>query len=238
MMRTKRRHRVSEWAGYNATQRLAIHAARPVDGEEIPDGVMVGLIKAAERYQRWETDDARRVRAEFGEFEARWREIERLLKRAETLFGEMDVEWQGGWLFGRQRAWLREMEDDAEYHCKSFSQNRDDALAMGCRPGRSDRRDAYQSYVLDVWTQLGGKLGTSKNPVTQEVGGPLFRFFVAVAGPVMGAELPAASSFRNIVRREKRRHALSAKLLASIRGSKIVAVPGKQTPVTRAADFF
>jgi hypothetical protein len=67
----------------------------------------------------------------------------------------------------------------------------------------------YQSCVLEVWTCLGGELKRSEN--SGVVDGPLWRFFEAVAKPVMGRKMPARSGFPDIVKREKlRRLALRA----------------------------
>jgi hypothetical protein len=67
----------------------------------------------------------------------------------------------------------------------------------------------YQSQVLQAWLFLGGELKHSTN--CGVVDGPLWRFFAAVAKPVMGKEMPKRSGFPDIVDREKRRiAALSA----------------------------
>lgn len=69
---------------------------------------------------------------------------------------------------------------------------------------RSNARVKYESKVLEVWVRLGGKLQISRHPKTQEIRGPLPRFFFAVARPVMGASAPAPESLRDIVRRRKK----------------------------------
>ena len=51
----------------------------------------------------------------------------------------------------------------------------------------------------------------SRNPVSGKVGGPLWRFFEAVARPVMGEAMPAASSFPDIVDRVKHHGVASIK---------------------------
>jgi hypothetical protein len=69
---------------------------------------------------------------------------------------------------------------------------------------KSNRRVRYQSKVLEVWVQLGGKLQISRHPKTQEIRGPLARFFFAVLRPVMGSSTPAPDSLRDIVKRQKK----------------------------------
>jgi hypothetical protein len=44
----------------------------------------------------------------------------------------------------------------------------------------------YHSEVLDVWTELGGKLKFSRHPRTGKIKGPLARYFAAITQPVHG----------------------------------------------------
>jgi hypothetical protein len=64
-------------------------------------------------------------------------------------------------------------------------------------------RVRYQSRVLDVWSQLGGKLQISRHPKTQKVQGPLSRYFFAVVRPVMRDSTPSPGSLPDIVERQK-----------------------------------
>jgi hypothetical protein len=68
---------------------------------------------------------------------------------------------------------------------------------------KSNPRLRFQSKILEVWVRLGGKLKISRHPKTQEVRGPLARFFFNVARPVMGAAAPSPDSLRDIVERQK-----------------------------------
>jgi hypothetical protein len=51
---------------------------------------------------------------------------------------------------------------------------------------KTTAKSAYHSDVLDVWTELGGKLKISRHPNTGKLGGPLARYFSAVTLPVHG----------------------------------------------------
>jgi hypothetical protein len=61
-----------------------------------------------------------------------------------------------------------------------------------------NRKFECEDRILDFWLRLGGSL---------RYGGPLYRFFLAVAKPIMGARTPSQASIRDIVRRKKRRDA-------------------------------
>ena len=51
---------------------------------------------------------------------------------------------------------------------------------------KNSPKAAYQSSVLDVWTDLGGQLKFSRHPNTGKIKGPLARYFSAVTQPVHG----------------------------------------------------
>jgi hypothetical protein len=51
---------------------------------------------------------------------------------------------------------------------------------------RTTAKSAYHSDVLDVWTELGGKLKFSRHPTKGKIKGPLARYFSAVTYPVHG----------------------------------------------------
>jgi hypothetical protein len=70
---------------------------------------------------------------------------------------------------------------------------------------KSNPRLRFQSKILEIWVRLGGKLQISRHPKTQEIRGPLARFFFAVARPVMGTGAPSPDSLRDIVERQKTR---------------------------------
>jgi hypothetical protein len=59
----------------------------------------------------------------------------------------------------------------------------------------------YQFKVLQVWADLGGKLRMSRHSRSQKVQGPLARYFLAVAEPVMGDATPSLESLRDIIER-------------------------------------
>lgn len=64
--------------------------------------------------------------------------------------------------------------------------------AVGIREGINDgypestAKGLYHSRVLDVWTELGGKLRFSRHPSTGHIKGPLVRYFLAVTQPLHG----------------------------------------------------
>ena len=70
--------------------------------------------------------------------------------------------------------------------------------------GNGNPRLIYQSKILEGWVvRLGGNLGISRHSRTQKVQGPLWRYFFAVAHPVMGASTPSPESLPDIVARQK-----------------------------------
>jgi hypothetical protein len=58
----------------------------------------------------------------------------------------------------------------------------------------------YQCRVLRLWTQMGGKLGISRHPVSGKTKGPLARYFSAVTQPVHGG---SPESLHAIVKRHR-----------------------------------
>jgi hypothetical protein len=64
----------------------------------------------------------------------------------------------------------------------------------------------YQGSVLGAWVIFGGELKIARHPTSGKVRGPLWRFFEAVARPVMGKAMPAVGSLPDIVGRQKRRN--------------------------------
>jgi hypothetical protein len=76
---------------------------------------------------------------------------------------------------------------------------RDDVIGQLYMPLNKPRIEYFRG-IFSTWTALGGKLGVSKHPASGAIGGPLTRFFFAVATPVMGSkEVPAMSTFPAIV---------------------------------------
>jgi hypothetical protein len=59
----------------------------------------------------------------------------------------------------------------------------------------------YQLKVLQVWVHLGGQVRISRHSRSQKVQGPLARYFLAVAEPVMGDATPSLESLREIIER-------------------------------------
>ena len=58
--------------------------------------------------------------------------------------------------------------------------------------------------ILWFWTDIiGGKLSFSRNPKSGQPCGPMVRFLLAAAGPVMNAATPSLESLRDIVSRQK-----------------------------------
>ena len=66
-------------------------------------------------------------------------------------------------------------------------------------------RLVFQSCVLDIWANLGGKLQSARHPKTGRPSGPLIRFFQAVTIPVMGASAYSLESLPEIIRRHRDR---------------------------------
>jgi hypothetical protein len=62
----------------------------------------------------------------------------------------------------------------------------------------------YEWEILEIWVQLGGRLGISRHPRTGKVQGPLARFFRAVTVPVMGASAPALETLRDAIARHEK----------------------------------
>jgi hypothetical protein len=58
----------------------------------------------------------------------------------------------------------------------------------------------FHFRVLEVWTDLGGKLQISRHPTTGKIKGPLARYFVAATQPVHGGSL---ESLPDILARQK-----------------------------------
>jgi hypothetical protein len=65
-------------------------------------------------------------------------------------------------------------------------------------------KSLYHSAVLEVWTELGGKLKISRHPNTHKTKGPLARYFSAVTQPVHGG---SPESLHGIIERHVERQA-------------------------------
>jgi hypothetical protein len=61
----------------------------------------------------------------------------------------------------------------------------------------------YELKVLQIWMALGGKLRISRHSKSQEVRGPLAKYFLAVTEPVMGDATPSLESLPDIIERQK-----------------------------------
>jgi len=79
------------------------------------------------------------------------------------------------------------------------------SVPYGVREHERPRRVYYEA-LLRAWKSIGGNLGTSRDPFSGEVNGPLVRFFRAATVPVMGAAAPASETIRDIVSRFKKQH--------------------------------
>ena len=60
---------------------------------------------------------------------------------------------------------------------------------------KATKRGWFQFHVLHVWTDLGGKLRISRNPMTGKIKGPLARYFAAATQPVCGGSLETLPIF-------------------------------------------
>jgi hypothetical protein len=70
--------------------------------------------------------------------------------------------------------------------------------------GRLDPSVIFQQYILWLWTdEFGGRLTTTRGPISGEISGDLVRYFFAVARPVMGEATPSVQSLSDIVTRQK-----------------------------------
>jgi hypothetical protein len=58
----------------------------------------------------------------------------------------------------------------------------------------------YQFAVLEVWTELGGKLKISRHPIKGKIKGPLVKYFSAVTEPVHGG---SPESLPDIIKRHE-----------------------------------
>jgi hypothetical protein len=70
--------------------------------------------------------------------------------------------------------------------------------------GRLDPSVVYQQRILAMWTnRFGGRLTITRDPISGEISGPLVRYFLSVARPVMGQRMPSLQSLPDIVNRQK-----------------------------------
>lgn len=70
--------------------------------------------------------------------------------------------------------------------------------------GRLDPSVVFQQRILSIWTNhLKGRLTVTHDPISGEIKGALVKYFLAVAGPVMGEKLPSLQSLPDIVERQK-----------------------------------
>jgi hypothetical protein len=65
---------------------------------------------------------------------------------------------------------------------------------------KATKRQWFHFHVLHVWTELGGKLRFSRHPTTQQIKGPLARYFAAATQPVCGGSL---ESLPDILKRQE-----------------------------------
>jgi hypothetical protein len=186
---------------YSQAERSEIEAAaRAVlpDGKPLPNEVREALVQAARIFRAnikkrpWpkERRDYQKIV-----------QLSELLHQAVSVMVEKRADW---WtIFGApERA--KGIRRNLEHRLKGVLEIKLAAqfvldLKMDHRPAR-----VFQSFVLAVWTRLGGKLQSSRHPKTGEPRGPCIRFFQAVTNPVMGASAPSLESLPAIIRREKR----------------------------------
>jgi hypothetical protein len=67
---------------------------------------------------------------------------------------------------------------------------------------------SLRPLVLEVWTDLGGKLKFSRHPNTKKIGGPLVRYYSAATKPVHGG---SPESLRDAIKRYKAQKAVPKK---------------------------
>jgi hypothetical protein len=84
-------------------------------------------------------------------------------------------------------------------------------------PWLSKPREAYVDLVLNTWCELGGQLRISRHPRSEKVQGPLARYFLAVARPVLGTAMLSLESLRDIIDRQKRKMAEGRSKTKSLR---------------------
>lgn len=90
--------------------------------------------------------------------------------------------------------------------------NDDKRRGIKTRP-QDKAKFSYYDAVLKAWQDAGGRLATSKHPITGDVRGPLVRFFLAAVTPVMSEHSPTAATIPGIVTAARKRiqaRALSA----------------------------
>lgn len=70
-------------------------------------------------------------------------------------------------------------------------------------PRERDRtRRIFRRAIFQSWTSAGGELRTANNP---QVAGPLIRYFLALARPVMGDDTPTLATIAGYIREERKR---------------------------------
>ncbi|WP_316205297.1 hypothetical protein [Bradyrhizobium sp. SZCCHNS3004] len=140
-----------------------------------------------------------------------WKNIARTAQELSSLLDETDC-WLPPiwWSPDRSQddhtalAAARRAVEDIVIHARG---NADDFDAHSKTSGgrKNPVREKLYSQVLGVWTDLlGGELKVSKDPISA-ARGPLWRFFQAAVTPIMGDRAPKATSFADIVQRERER---------------------------------
>jgi hypothetical protein len=76
-------------------------------------------------------------------------------------------------------------------------------LPKGPRPVE---RDALVFKLIFNWALLGGNVGTSTSAYTKEAGGPLVRFLIAAANPVLRKNKLSPDGVRALVRKYKQKN--------------------------------
>lgn len=127
---------------------------------------------------------------------------------------------------------IARIADDRKYRQlrKLLRRLRDSASISAKSPPLLPREEYYRE-IFGVWVDIiGGRLRVSRDTENHKLGGPLVRFFQAVAHPVLGNEAPKLESISQIVDREKQRRTERRKggrqTLAETAGSIEVAAPG------------
>ena len=142
---------------------------------------------------------------------ARWKKIARKAEELRVLLDEADC-----WL---PPIWWSPDRSQDDHKALAAAKQAVEGIAVHARGNEGDfdahsranggtrnpAREELYSEVLRVWTDvLGRELRVSKDP-NDVARGPLWRFFQAAVEPIMGESCPKATSFPDIVKRERER---------------------------------
>jgi hypothetical protein len=176
-------------------------------GQSLPNEVREALVKSARRYRA-------RAHVRMQPWPKERRDWQRIVQLSERLHQLVSVRVQGVvdyWNISGAPENAERLRRTLKDPLKGILQIKLVAKDILDHASKTDHRPAqiFQSYVLTIWTHLGGKLQSARHPATHKPQGPLIRFLRAVTIPVMGASAPSLESLPAIIRRRKRAEGIS-----------------------------